>query len=88
MVIAEAMACGRAVITSGSGGAAELIDAGRRRADSRSPETSRTCRAVHRPGWHGDAELRRQLGQSRAGSGVTDVSIRERLALRSAWRRV
>ena len=28
LVIAEAMACGRAVITSAAGGAAELVDAG------------------------------------------------------------
>jgi glycosyltransferase involved in cell wall biosynthesis len=40
LVVAEAMACGRAVTTSGTGGASELIERTRRRCC--------TCRAIRR----------------------------------------
>jgi glycosyltransferase involved in cell wall biosynthesis len=60
MVIAEAMACGRAVITSGSGGAAELIDAGGDALTHVPGDAEDLSRCIIRLA--GDAELRRQLG--------------------------
>ncbi len=60
MVIAEAMACGRAVITSGSGGAAELIDAGVDALTHVPGDAEDLSRCIVQLA--GDAELRRQLG--------------------------
>jgi glycosyltransferase involved in cell wall biosynthesis len=77
LVIAEAMACGRAVIVSNAGGAAEIVEAG-------------VDALVHTPGnaadlarqivkLVGDAELRAQLG--RAARATAERSFnRDRLA--------
>ena len=68
MVIAEAMACGRAVITSGAGGAAELIDAGVDALTHAPGDAEDLSRCIVR--LVGDAELRRQLGsRARAAAG-------------------
>lgn len=61
MVIAEAMACGRAVITSGAGGAAELIDAGVDALTHAPGDAEDLSRCIGR--LVDDAELRRQLGR-------------------------
>ena len=77
LVIAEAMACGRAVIASAGGGAAEIAADG-------------DCVLTHRPGDHAalarlmillaeDGELRRQLGCAAAASAMRRFG-RERLA--------
>ena len=77
MVIAEAMACGRAVITSGSGGAAELIEAGVDALTHVPGDAEDLSRCIVRLA--GDAELRRQLG-SRARAAACRRFDSERLA--------
>ena len=77
MVIAEAMACGRAVITSGSGGAAELIDAGVDALTHVPGDAEDLSRCIVQLA--GDAELRRQLG-SRARAAARRRFDSERLA--------
>ncbi len=77
LVIAEAMACGRAVITSGSGGAAELIDAGDDALTHVPGDVADLSRCIVRLA--GDPELRRQLG-SRARASACRRFDSERLA--------
>jgi glycosyltransferase involved in cell wall biosynthesis len=60
LVIAEAMACGRAVITSASGGAAELVDAGEDALTHTPGDVAELSQCIIRV--VGDPELRRQLG--------------------------
>jgi glycosyltransferase involved in cell wall biosynthesis len=77
MVIAEAMACGRAVITSGSGGAAELIDPGVDALTHVPGDAEELSRCIVRLA--GDAELRRQMG-TRARAAACRRFDSERLA--------
>jgi len=77
LVIAEAMACGRVVITSAAGGAAELVDAGEdalTHAPGDAADLSRCIIQVVR-----DPELRRQLG-TRARASACRRFDSERLA--------
>jgi glycosyltransferase involved in cell wall biosynthesis len=60
LVIAEAMACGRAVITSAIGGAAELVDAGEDALTHAPGDVADLSRCIRRVA--GDQELRRALG--------------------------
>jgi glycosyltransferase involved in cell wall biosynthesis len=60
LVIAEAMACGRAVITSAAGGAAELVRAEQDAVTHKPGDSNDLSRAIARLA--GDAHLRRQLG--------------------------
>jgi glycosyltransferase involved in cell wall biosynthesis len=60
LVIAEAMACGRAVITSASGGAAELIDAGEDALTHTPGDVAELSQCIVSVA--GDHELRRRLG--------------------------
>ena len=60
LVIAEAMACGRAVITSASGGAAELVDAGEDALTHTPGDVAGLSQCIVRVA--GDPELRHQLG--------------------------
>jgi glycosyltransferase involved in cell wall biosynthesis len=60
LVIAEAMACGRAVITSASGGAAELIDAGEDAVTHTPGDVAELSQCIVSVA--GDHELRRRLG--------------------------
>jgi len=60
LVIAEAMACGRAVITTGNGGAAELIEAGRDALVAPSGDVAALAAAIDRLA--GDPALRETIG--------------------------
>jgi glycosyltransferase involved in cell wall biosynthesis len=77
LVIAEAMACGRAVITSASGGAAELVDAGEDALTHTAGDVASLSECIVRV--VGDAELRRQLG-IRARASACQRFDTERLA--------
>ena len=74
MVIAEAMACGRAVITSGSGGAAELIDAGVD-ALTHVPGDAEDLSRVHRSAGR-RCRVATTARESRAGVGVPTFRFR------------
>ena len=75
LVIAEAMACGRALVTSAAGGAAELV---------RDGEDALTHRPGNAPGsrggdsrrWPTDAALRERLGQAARTAAVTRFDAR------------
>ncbi len=77
LVIAEAMACGRAVITSASGGAAELIDAGEDALTHTPGDVAELSQCIVSVA--GDHELRRRLG-SRARASACRRFDSERLA--------
>ena len=77
LVIAEGMACGRAVITSGAGGAAELVEAGRD-ALTHTPGDARSLAATLAR-LVTDPELRRSLG-ARARVSACQRFDSERLA--------
>ncbi len=62
LVIAEAMACGRAVIASGAGGAAEIIEDGVDALAHRPGDAAALARLIALLA--GDAALRRRLGQA------------------------
>jgi glycosyltransferase involved in cell wall biosynthesis len=62
MVIAEAMACGRPVITTGSGGAGEIVEPERDAVVSAAGDPDALARAIVRLA--GDASLRERLGRA------------------------
>jgi glycosyltransferase involved in cell wall biosynthesis len=69
LVIAEAMACGRAVITTGNGGAAELIEAGRDALVAPSGDAAALAAAIDRLA--GDPALRETLGGRARAAALT-----------------
>ena len=78
LVIAEGMACGRAVVVSRAGGAAEIIDARRGRARVHAGRCRR-ARRVPAARWRPTPRLRRRLGD--AGRATAErVFDRRRLA--------
>lgn len=74
LVIAEAMACGRAVITSATGGATELIDVPRNALDYRPGDAGALARSIL--DLTTDAELRATLG--RAGRETAEARFDRR----------
>jgi glycosyltransferase involved in cell wall biosynthesis len=76
LVIAEAFACGRAVITSGSGGSAELVEIGRNALTHKPGDAASLAAAISRLA--GDAVLRARLAA--AGRATAERRFdRERL---------
>jgi glycosyltransferase involved in cell wall biosynthesis len=69
LVIAEAMACGRAVITTASGGASELIEAGRDALVAPSGDAPALAAAIDRLA--GDRVLRETMGSLARGAALT-----------------
>lgn len=69
LVIAEAMACGRAVITTGNGGAAELIEAGRDALVAPSGDAAALAAAIDRLA--GDPALRETIGGRARAAALT-----------------
>jgi glycosyltransferase involved in cell wall biosynthesis len=68
LVIAEGLACGRAVIVSAEGGAAELIDDGVDAIGIRPGDSTALARAIDRLA--GDPSLRERLGAAARASAV------------------
>ena len=68
LVIAEAMACGRAVVTSGDGGAAELVTAGLDAVTHTPGDAQALARAIELLA--DDASLRQQFGERAHASAV------------------
>jgi glycosyltransferase involved in cell wall biosynthesis len=77
LVIAEAMACGRAVITSGAGGAAELIQPEHNAIVHAPGDAAKLAQAIRRLA--SDSALRRDLG-IRARASACERFDRDRLA--------
>ena len=69
LVIAEAMACGRAVITTGNGGAAELIEAGYDALVAPSGDAAALAAAIDRLA--GDPALRETIGGRARAAALT-----------------
>ena len=77
LVIAEAMACGRAVVTSASGGAAEIVDAGNDALIHTPGDAAGLSRCILQAAT--DSELRRRLGVAARTSACLRFD-RDRLA--------
>jgi glycosyltransferase involved in cell wall biosynthesis len=77
LAIAEAMGCGRAVVTTAWGGAAELVDAGRDALVARPADSRALATAIERLA--ADPELRMALGARARAAALTRFTT-ERLA--------
>ena len=74
LAIAEAMACGRAVVVSAAGGAAEIVEAGRDALTHPAGDAAALASALSRLA--GDSTLRRQLGAAARDSALAKFDAR------------